>query len=447
MSNWVDEELSTLELGDKRRESRVKEMLRTMAQRPSGSIPQTFEHAAEIKAAYRLLSSDAVAPELLRSGIYDATWQRVSQHSFILAVQDTTHLHLANAGVEDFWVHSTLAVSEEGVPVGLLDQKVWQRDAEGAGSRHQRRQRPIEAKESFRWIESLHKVQAELPDDSTILTVADREADIFELFAQPRPEGSELLIRACRDRKVAGEHRYLLKAVQAAPVADEFCISLRRRPDRQPRDAKVQIRFAEVTLLPPTNGVHAPDLQPVDMWAILLEETEPADGHKPLSWLLLTTLEVCDSDAARLFVGYYAMRWLIERYHFVLKSGCGIEDSQLRCADALQRLLALYCIVAWRLLWLTYASRVAPQTACTVAFSSVEWQSLWRLNYGGKPLPQLPPSLRQATRMVASLGGFLGRKSDGEPGVKVLWRGLMRLQDIVIGVQLLTPPHQDVGNA
>lgn len=447
MSNWLEDELYTLELGDKRREKRVKEMLRRMAERPSGSIPQTFENAAEIKAAYRLLSSDAVSAQALRNSTYQACWARVREHRFILAVQDTTHLHLANAGVADFWVHSTLAVSEDGVPLGLLDQKVWQRDAEAAGSRHQRRQRPIEAKESFRWIESLDKVQAELADDSTILTVADREADIFELFAHPRPQGSELLIRACRDRKVAGEHRYLLQAVQAAAVADEFCISLRRRPDRQPRDAKVQIRFAEVTLLPPTNGVHAPDLEPVDVWAILLEETEPADGDKPLSWLLLTTVEVADSDAARLCVRYYTMRWLIERYHFVLKSGCGIEDSQLRSGDALQRLLVLYCIVAWRILWLTYASRVAPQTACTVAFSTVEWQSLWRLNYGGKPLPEVPLSLGEAVRMVASLGGFLGRKSDGEPGVKLLWRGLMRLQDIVIGVQLLTPPHQDVGNA
>ena len=447
MSNWVDEELSTLELGDKRREKRVKAMLTTMASRPTGSIPQTFEHAAEIKAAYRLLSSDAVSAEALCNSIYQASRERVREHRLILAVQDTTHLHLANAGVQDFWVHSTLAVSEDGVPLGLLDQKVWQRDAEGAGSRHQRRERPIEAKESFRWIESLRKVQAEVADASTILTVADREADIFELFADSRPEGSELLIRACRDRRVAGEHRYLLKAVQAAPIAAEFCISLGRRADRQPRDAKVQIRFAKVTLLPPTNGVHAPDLEPVEVWAILLEESEPAAGDKPLSWLLLTTLEVCDSDAARLCVRYYAMRWLIERYHFVLKSGCGIEESQLRCADALQRLLALYCIVAWRLLWLTYASRVAPQTACTVAFSTVEWQTLWRLNYAGKPLPQVPPSLREAARMVASLGGFLGRKSDGEPGVKVLWRGLMRLQDIAIGVQLITPPHQDVGNA
>lgn len=447
MSNWFDKELSTLELGDKRREKRVKEMLRTMAQRPSGSIPQTFENAAEIKAAYRLLASEAVSAQALRASIYQACWARVGEHRFILAVQDTTHLHLANAGVEDFWVHSTLAVSEGGVPLGLLDQKVWQRDAEAAGSRHQRRERPIEAKESFRWIESLEKVQAELGEDTTILTVADREADIFELFAQRRPQGSELLIRACRQRKVGGEHRYLVETVQAAPVADEFGVSLGRRGDRQPRAAKVQIRFAPVTLLPPRNGVHAAGLKPVEVWAILLEETAPADGEKPLSWLLLTTLELADANTARRCVGYYARRWLIERYHFVLKSGCGIEDSQLRSAAALERLLALYCIVAWRVLWVTYASRVTPQLPCTVAFSAIEWQTLHRLNKAGEPMPQVAPSLQQVTRMVASLGGFLGRRGDGEPGVKVLWRGLMRLHDIVIGVQLLSPPNQDVGNA
>ena len=447
MSNWVDEELCTLDRGDKRRETRAAQMLKTMAKHPSGSIPETFQTPSEIKAAYRLLSSDAVEPQMLHSAVHQAAWERAQQHESILAVQDTTHLHFANGEVADFWVHSTLAVSADGVPLGLVDQKVWQRDEEGTGTRAQRRQRPIEEKESFRWLESLHNVDAQLPEGMSVLTVADREADIFELFAQRRAQGSELLIRACRDRKVAGEHRYLFDTVKAAPVAAEFCISLRRRPDRGPRDAKVQIRFAEVTLQPPTNGVHAPDLEAVQVWAVLVEEVGSPAGQSPISWLLLTTVEVSDAESARLCVRNYGLRWLIERYHYVLKSGCGIEQSQLRSVDALRRLLALYCLVAWRILWLAYASRMWPDAPCTVAFSELEWQTLWRLKGGVVELPESVPRLAEATRMVARLGGFLGRKGDGEPGVKVLWRGLMRLQDIVIGVQLITSQNQDVGNA
>jgi len=447
MSDWVDEELCTLDLGDKRRQTRTAQMLDTMAKHPSGSIPETFQTPPEIKAAYRLLSSDAVEPQMLHSAMYQAAWERAAHHESILAVQDTTHLHFANEQVADFWVHSTLAVSADGVPLGLVDQKVWQRDEEAAGTRHQRRQRPIEEKESFRWLESLHNVDAQLPEGMSVLTVADREADIFELFARRRAEGSELLIRASRDRKVAGEHRYLFDKVKAAPVAVEFCICLRRRPDRGPRDAQVQVRFTAVSLQPPRNGVHAADLEAVQVWAVLVEEVGSPAGQSPISWLLVTTVEVSDAEAARLCVRNYGLRWLIERYHFVLKSGCGIEHSQLRSVDALRRLLALYCIVAWRVLWLTYASRIWPDAPCTVAFSELEWQTLWRLKGGVVELPESVPRLAEATRMVARLGGFLGRKGDGEPGVKVLWRGLMRLQDIVIGVQLITSQNQDVGNA
>ena len=163
-----------------------------------------------------------------------------------------------------------------------------------------------------------------------------------------------------------------------------------------------------------------------------------------MEWLLLTTLRVSEEASAQRIVGHYRLRWLIERYHYVLKSGCRIEESQLRESERIERLLALYCIVAWRLLWLTYVSRADPDAPCTEAFTDLEWQCAYRANRNIKTVPDEPPTVRETVRVIAGLGGFLGRKSDGEPGVKVIWRGLMRLHDIVYGVLLVAP--QLVGN-
>ena len=181
--------------------------------------------------------------------------------------------------------------------------------------------------------------------------------------------------------------------------------------------------------------------------AVEAREIDPPAGKKPLVWVLLTTLPVADLAAAVQCVSYYSRRWLIERYHYTLKTGgCRFEDSQLHDLATLTRLLAVQCLVAWRLLWLTYLSRTAPEEPCTVAFTDLEWWMLhlavrkidlpfWRRS-GYDPSSGLPPPLRTAVRWVAKLGGFLGRKGDGEPGVKVLWDGLATLNNIVLGAMI-----------
>jgi hypothetical protein len=464
MCSWVDEELATLDLHDKRRDRRVKRMVATMAQNPSGSIAQTFTERAENEAAYRILHSDAVDIEAIRRATSDACVSRFDGERVVLAVQDTTFFnftsHPATSGMgalghsqlAGFLKHTVLAVSGDGVPLGLLHEQCWARDFETIGKKHGRKQRPSEDKESRRWIESQRIVQdrvaadSSLSADMTLITVADREADIFEFFSEPRPEHAHLLIRACQDRCVDGLAKHLWATARAAPVVGEFTITLRQHPERKPRESELALRFAPVSLKPPRNGVHKAPAEPVQLTAILVVEPAPPVGHKPVTWLLLTTLPVDDYHSARQCVRYYTHRWLIERYHYALKSGCKIEESQLRSREALERLICLYSIVAWRLLWMTYQARVEPETPCTVAFSQVEWQTLWRLKQGQLPLPLTPPSLREAIRWTASLAGFMGRKGDGEPGVKRLWRGLTRLQDIVVGVTL-PQTTRDVRNA
>lgn len=455
--SWIDGEFATLDLGDVRRNERAKQMIERMVERPSGSIPETFQTHAEVKAAYRALSSEAFDPEALRSAMRDAAVGRMGDTELVLAIQDTTSFNytghpategrgpLARPDQLGFLVHSVLAVNAEGVPLGLLHQKVWARHPEAVGQRHRRKERPLTEKESFRWIESLRAVHAAVPAGVTVLSVADREADIFELLAEERPANSELLIRACRNRRVYGTEKYLWKAVAAVEKTERWRFGVRPHPNRAARDAEVSVRFREVTLRPPTSGVHSTDLQPVTVTAILVREEAPPEGETPIEWLLLTTLKVPDAQQARRIIGLYALRWLIERYHFGLKSGCGIEESQLRSVQRLECLLAFYCVVAWRLLWLTYAARQDGDAPCTVAFTDLEWQTAYRLHHPDQSLPHQPPTLRELVRWVAGLGGFLGRRGDREPGVKVLWRGLMRLHDIVLGVTLTNPGL--VGNA
>jgi hypothetical protein len=454
MSDQVDEQLPTLRLPDKRLEDRVGRVLQQLSQHPSGSIVEALGTGAEAKAAYRLLSSERFRPEAVRQALCEATVARVAGEEVVLAVQDTTELNytshvatdglgpLAGRGQRGLLVHSVLAVSSDGVPLGLVHQQVWARDEAQRGQRHRRRERPLEDKESFRWVQSVRAVHAALPAGTRVVHVADREADLFELFAEPRPGGAEVLIRAGRDRRLEGASARLWATVEAAPEQEQWPLQVRRARDSAERTVMLGVRWCPVTLRPPRHGVHDPGLEPVTLQALLVAEPAEAvpSGWKRVCWLLLTTLPVATAAQARECVRLYALRWLIERLHYVLKSGCGIERSQLRTAARLERLLALHTVIAWRLLWMTYLARVEPDQPATVAFTTREWQTAWALVHRDQPLPAHPPPLAQLVRCVARLGGFLARRHDGQPGVKVLWRGLIALHYAVLGTLLNLPP-------
>lgn len=455
MSSWADEELATLDLGDVRRNARIKKLVTHMADRPGGSIPQTFETHAETMAAYRALGSEATDADAILEAAQAACLDRVRQEPLVLAIQDTTELDFthhpgttgmgrlkkADQGARGCLVHTVLAVSADGEPLGHWWQKLWTRDPESESTRDDWPTRPFDAKESFRWVEGLRAVQATKPTETTVVTIADREADIYEVFAEPRPAGSELLIRGCYDRKLRDEEQRLWAVVESQAVVGEQALLVPRTRGRLPRLATLAIRFATVTLAPPHWRPGGVVLPPVTLQVVLAEEiTSPPPGEKPIRWLLLTTLTVAEYADALTLLRYYTYRWLVERYHYILKSGCQLEKTQLRTLDRIQRLLALYCLVALRLLRMTYSARVDGDQPCIVVFTDLEWQTAFRYHHRTAPPPDHPPPLREVVRWVARLGGFLARKSDGDPGVKVLWRGLTRLHDIVIGVLLVTEP-------
>ena len=444
MDNWAETEAGEAKFGDKRLTKRFVQLIRDIAAKPEGSVPQACGSWADTKAAYRYWDNEKVKPEALRVAHREKTIERAKGHGTVLAIQDTTSLnymsHKATAGLGpiDRWgtqgihVHSVLAVSPDGVPYGLVHQQIWSRDQQKKGEKAKRKQLTIEEKESYRWLESVEATKKAVSADTHVIIVADREADIFELFALPRPDNIDLLIRATQDRRVQVEDpemKKLWESVEAVKESKETITThLEHSPGVSARDVTFTLRWRTVSILAPA---HKKKKYPqVTLTAILVTETEPPEGVEPLSWLLLTTLPVQTFSQAAQCVLWYRYRWLIERYHFVLKSGCQLEDLQLETAERLERALATYCIVAWRLLWLTYLARKTPDLSCELALQTHEWHALYAFTHQTNTLPATPPSLHEAMRWVAKLGGFLARSSDGEPGVQTIWRGLRRLDDL-----------------
>jgi hypothetical protein len=444
MENWAESELGEADFGDKRLTKRLIKVARDLAGKPEGSVPQASENWAGTKGAYRFWDNEKVTPEKIRAAHREKTVERAKEHNTILAVQDTTSFnytaHKATAGLgpidghgsQGTHVHSVLAVSPDGVPCGLIHQQTWVRNREEKRTKEERKKLPIEEKESYRWLQSLEATKNAVGSEVHITTVTDREGDIFELFALPRPDNMDLLIRATQDRCVQVEDpnmKKLWESVEAVPESTETITThLEHKPGEPERDVTFTLRWKTVTILAPAKKKKK--YSNVTLTAILVTEKEPPEGVQPLTWLLLTSLPVETFSQAAQCVRWYRFRWLIERYHFVLKSGCQLEELQLEAAERLERALATCCIVAWRLLWLTYQSRKTPDLSCDSVFQTYEWQALYAFTHKTNVIPPTPPSLHEVILWIAKLGGFLARSSDGEPGVKTIWRGLRRLDDI-----------------
>lgn len=424
----------------------MQEIVRRLAEHPGESVPQASGSDSESQSIYRFWANERVKPEQILASHQGSVQGRMQGQGVILAIQDTTDLnfsslkHTSGLGFinqtsqQGIKVHTSFAVSGDGEPLGVLRQHTWSR-TERSGKRGERRKKATKEKESQRWLDAVSDVEAELNLGVVLVHVGDREADIFDLFALPRRERSHLLIRAEHNRKVQHELDYLIPTIEQAPVLGEKTIEIERNPKRPARKASLTVRGMEVTIAVPRAHKQASQWQPVVVNVLLVEETiAPTDGE-PIRWLLITTLPIETFEQVWQCVVWYSLRWLIERFHYTLKSGCRIEALQLESAERLLNALATYSIVAWRLMWLTYRARLAPDDSCETVLNPREWKLL-RRKFEPKNRSKTPPTLRQAVRWIASLGGFLGRKHDGEPGLKTLWRGLGVLHHLLEGAQL-----------
>jgi hypothetical protein len=457
MKVWAEEELQYAQLGDVRRKKRLIRIVTDLASQPNVSVPQASGNLASTQAAYKFWQSPYIKPEAIASSHQRSTLERVKQHPVVIAIQDTTELnfthhpakrgmgYLDNAKASGLKVHSVFCSTTGGVPLGVLHQQVWARDIANLGKKHQRHKTAIKDKESQRWLTALAETQTRIPEEIVVVMVADKEADIYDLFMLPRRPNSEFLIRANHNRcvKKATEENQQLERLQQAirqvPPCGQLRLELRRHPEREARLATLTLRTTPLQLQPPESHPERERLKPVSVQVILAQEENPPLGVEPVSWLLLTTLAVtCFEDVVQC-LRWYSYRWLIERYHYVLKSGCRLEQLQLETADRIHRALATYTIVAWRLLWMTYLARYHPDTPADTVLETHEWQALYCTIHQTPKPPDAPPNLRTCLRWIAQLGGFLGRKHDGEPGVKTIWQGLRRLHDIAQTWKLVSP--------
>jgi hypothetical protein len=454
-ADWAEEEFGGARLGDARLRQRLLTLARDFYAQPQARLPQACQSRAKTKAAYRFFDHPDTSMEILLEPHYEATRRRVAAEKLVLAVQDTTSLNYTTPvpaddlgpigtqaeGAVGLWLHSTLAFNGEGTPLGLLDVQCWARDATQFGQRQRRKERSIEEKESAKWLRSfraLAEVQRRTPG-TRLVSVGDREADIYELFqeALADPQGPGLLVRAEQDRLRADGQGHLWPWLEQQAAAGVQEIRVPRRGAQAARVARLQVRWARVTLRAPRSKPH---LRELTLWAVLAQEGEAPAGIKPLRWMLLTTGPVESFAAACEKLHGYTLRWGIEVYHRTLKSGCQIEHRQLGAADRIETCLAIDLVVAWRIFHLAKLGRETPDVPCTVYFEEAEWKALVAYITHNPTPPAQPPSLREAMRMVATLGGFLGRKGDGEPGTQTLWLGLQYLDPLTAMWRILASP-------
>jgi hypothetical protein len=448
MDSWAKEELKYADLGDRRRNRRLVKIVSDLAAHPHASIPEACGNWAATQGCYDLWSNPRVKACEIRAAHQRSTLERIKNQPIVLAIQDTTEFnfthhpnkkgmgYLDSSKSRGLKVHSTFCVSSAGIPLGLLNQEVWARDIQELGKKHDRHRRATLDKESQRWITALLATDSVVPPDTIVVTVADAEADIYDLFSTPRNANSELLIRGHHNRCVrssdddSAEVERLSDVIRRCTPIGQKTLDLKATEKRGPRQAVLTLRTTSVEIQPPKNHPHFKTLNPIKVTVILAEEESPPPDVDPVSWLLLTTLPVSDVEDVEQCLIWYSYRWLIERYHYVLKSGCSLEELQLETADRIEKALATYSIVAWRLLWLTYISRTNPSAEATKVLEPLQWQALYCFIHSVTAPPSTPPTVNQCIRWIAQLGGFLGRKGDGEPGVKTIWRGLRRLEDI-----------------
>lgn len=449
--DWAEEEFGRADFDDPRLTRRLLEIARDFFARPQALIAQASQSRSRCKAAYRFFENKVTTMDKILHPHYESTIRRCSEEAIVLAVQDTTSLNYTGlkeceglGGIGDdkhtqsigLLVHDTMAFTPAGTPLGLLDVQCWARN-KAKTEQKTKKDRPIEEKESFKWIKSFrHVAEVQNVCPSTMMvSVGDREADIYELFleADKSQNMPKLLVRAVQDRLRIGQEGALWANLRKKEPCTEIKLNIPRKGKSPSRTAHLEIRFDHITLQPPYRTKHPS----VSLTAIMVTEINTPEGQTPLEWRLLTNVATINEKDALERIQWYACRWGIEVFHKTLKSGCRIEKRQMASSSRLESCLAVDMVVAWRIYHLSKLGKQIPASSCTEYFNEDEWKALVLCKGSDAQKESTKaPTMQEMIRMVASLGGFLGRKCDGEPGVKVFWLGLQRLDDITFGYRL-----------
>jgi hypothetical protein len=465
MDAWVERELGG-DFPDQRLKARLGKLLGDLGRRIGGTVPMACQDWAATKAAYRFFSNPRVDEGIILAGHFAATTARFGETSGkVLVLHDTTEFSFqrntpggigslslikgrhATHTVCGLLMHSSLVLTTDGLPLGLAAVKFWTRKKfKGTNALKKRinpTRVPIQKKESCRWLENLTQATRQLGDPSRCVHIGDREADIYELFCVAHDAGTHFLVRTCVDRLAGGGGTTVSKKMTREPIRGEHEVEV-RDDQGQVSKAKVHLRFCRMTVHPPV--AKRKRYPALSLTVIHAHERGTPVGREPIRWELLTDLPVEDLASAVEKLDWYASRWKLETYHKVLKSGCQAEQAKLRTAERLTNLLAVLCVVGWRVFWLTMVARVTPEAPAENALTKTEIETLDRLDASVAPDSERPALERTVCRylvVIAKLGGYLAREKDPPPGNMVVWRGLTRLTDIVLGFEL---KNQVMGN-
>ena len=436
---WIADEFSGMDLGDERLNKRAKIVMERLSANPTASIPMACNGWGETLGAYRFLANDTVQWEAILAPHWEQTEQRMSKHPVVLCLQDTTELDFNGQQIEGLgrlnydarigmYLHPTLVVTPQREPLGVTDAWMWAREPKDGA------QASCEPKESTRWIEGYQRVAemaARLPS-TRLVYVADREADLVELMRCAHTLGTpaDWLIRAKHNRCLP-EGDKLWSHTSAGESLGEIVFTLGSRKGQKAREVRQQLWAQRV-------NIPAGKAGPIPVTCIVAREIDAPTGCKPLEWRLLTNRAAATQAEVVELIDWYRARWEIEMFFNIVKNGCQVETLQLSSIDRIERAIALFLVVAWRIAHLMRAGRTCPDLPAELFFDPDEIRGAYFLTKTKQPKQQ--PRLNEVLRLIATLGGFLARKGDGEPGVNTIWLGLQRVMDAATTIQAIRNP-------
>jgi hypothetical protein len=459
---WFDVEVAGCSLADKRLNKRLRKLLAQIGSAMGQSIPVVCQDWTNVKAAYRFFSNDRVSEADILAGHFQSTHDRTAASARpVLVLHDTTEFsyqrekpeaigitkainsgrdkagRLRSHTVCGILMHSSLAVTTEGLPLGLAAVKFWTRKKfKGTAALKKKinpTRVPIEKKESVRWLENLRQSTDLLGDAGRCVHIGDRESDIYELFCTAQEVGTHFLVRTCVDRLAGDGDHTIADEMDEVAVKGLHRIEVRDN-NGDPDEAILEIRYRRIQVLPPIGKQKR--YPALTLTVIHAEERGTPKSRKKIEWKLITDLPVQSRKDAIEKLEWYALRWKIEVFHKILKSGCRAEEAKLRTAQRLANLIAVYCILSWRVFWMTMLNRSSPAASPALALNEAEIGLLDHLVKDRDQKPLRRRTLSHYLIKIARLGGYLARANDPPPGNTVMWRGMSRLTDIALGATI-----------
>lgn len=433
--NW-EEEFTDVYFVDQRLKTRFFKIMDAFAASPGKSTWAATGSRSSAKAAYRFFSNADISKDELLDSVSRATVEKMKavEAEWILAVQDTTSVgfgdrksikgmgYHCSTEQRGMLVHSCIAVTDRGIPLGVIYQETNTRETrkDDSGTKEQKRAKPIEEKESFRWLNAMRETKQRVPEEIPTLTICDREGDFYELFSEAAELGTDFLVRIVQNRMV-NDGKKIFNELRSAPVAGSIVVRMCRNPKEHipSRNVKMDYHYKEVEIHCPQRRKEKHLREKLVLTAIYVHES----GKRGTEWFLLTTVKAeSEKDIGKL-VQYYAHRWKIERFHFILKSGCNIEKNQAREYGKLAFLTLLYSVIAMQILNLTYLGKICPEESAEIVVDEEEWKVLCCCARKTSEVPERY-TLREAIYDLGIPGGTKGAPSDGMPGARSIWQGL-----------------------